>query len=404
MTIEADEEHDLSPSPPWPVRAARFLEQRPRISVVSAVLIAAVVASLTTQLRPADPPVSAPTAAAPSTTPVEYIALGGVAYQQTAARPGLSYDLMFSVTAGPFTPSGGGRLTYVYRLGVARGTTDLVAARSADQRDAQVFADPRGELMLVASQSDLSLLNRDGSTVSSGPPLDVVSALFVEDDNRVSLIIATTSESVVDVTHPDRPRVVANVGGTLFGRLDDGRLALASPTPAERVVLAVGLDGSLTELGRITGARGPPALQRFPTPTSAFRVLALRDLDPGSPGGQAITALDLSTGAVTDLQVLGFDGTFAPETNRPGAYVFTQPGEQRISGRGTQNIEVPSGRFPFLDPLRSWSPDGALIAFRAAGGTGDRGLTALTRDGRLIVDLVPQIGATVQLIGWVLRQ
>jgi hypothetical protein len=85
----------------------------------------------------------------------------------------------------------------------------------------------------------------------------------------------------------------------------------------------------------------------------------------------------------------------------PGVYVFTQTGEQWIGGRGTQNIEVPSGRYPFLDPLRSWSPEGSLIAFRAAA-VGDRELTALTRGGR-IVDLVPQMMVTVRLIGWVPR-
>jgi hypothetical protein len=401
MTIEEDREEDLSQNPPWPVRASRFLEQRPRIAVVSALVIVALVASLATQMRTRELPVPTPTAAIPIATPVETTLLGGVAFQQTVARPGLSYDLMFSASAGPFPPSG--RLTYVYRLDVASGTTHLLAKWSADQRDAQVFADPRGQLMLVASESNLSLVGQEGTTVSTGSPLDVVSALFFE-DNRVSLVFATTDQSVVDITRLDRPRVVANIGGTLLGRLDDGRLALASPDPAGLVVLAVSLDGSVAQLGRIPGARGPAALQRFPTPTSAFRVLALRNLDARSPGGQAITTLDLSTGATTDLQVIGFEGTFAPQTVRPGVYVFTQLGDQRIDGRGIPNIEMPAGRYPFLDPLRSWSPDGSLIAFSSRTSGGQDGLTALTRDGELVVDLVRQLNATVRLIGWVPRR
>jgi hypothetical protein len=405
MTIEDDKEYDLSPIAPWPVKAARFLEERPRTSAVSAVLIVAVVASLATQLRPADLPVPAPTAAVPSTigADITLYDLRGLAYHRTVATPGFAHDLMFSVTE-PFPPSGGFPISDVYRVNVANGATVKVAQVGANERGAQVFADPRGEVMLLGSQFDLTLVGYDGLSYVRGPRLDVVSALFVDLPDRRASVVASTPQSVVDVTFPDRPRILASVGGTLLGQLDDGRLVLASPAPAELVVLAVGADGSLTELGRIAGARGPAALQRFPTPTSGFRVLALRDVDPGSPGAQAVVAFDLSTGEMTDQQVLGFDATFAPEINRPGTYLFTQRGEDRIRGRGVPNFGVPAGRHPFLDPLRSWSPDGSLIAFGSQAGSGSVGLTAQTRDGRVIVDLLPKATATVQLLGWVQRR
>jgi hypothetical protein len=189
----------------------------------------------------------------------------------------------------------------------------------------------------------------------------------------------------------------------LLGRLDDERVVLASLSSGDLVVRGVAIDGSMTELGRLTRALGPAALQRFPTPASAFRVLALREVEQGIPGARVVSALDLSTGAITDLQVLGIEGTFAPETGRPGVYVFTQPNEQRIGGRGTASIEAPAGRRPFLDPLRSWSPDGALIAFRSQTATGQFGVTAMTRDGRLLVDLQPAVTTAVRLIGWIER-
>jgi hypothetical protein len=402
MTIEDDREEDLSPNPPWPVRASRYLERRPRMSVVAAVLVVAVVASLATLLSPLEAP--APTAASPSVTvDITLFDLRGLAYHRAVATPGLNYDLMFSVTA-PFPPSGGVLLSDVYRVDTARGTTAKIDQVGAPERGAQVFADPRGGLMLVASQFDLAIGRQDGLLVLQGPPLDVVSALFLGPADERAIVVASTARSVVDVTLPDHQRVIADVGGTLLGRLDDGRLVLASPVSSGLVVQAVSLDGSLTELGRIARARGPAALQRFPTPTSPFRVLALRDLEAGSPGNQAVAALDLMTGALSDIQVIGFDSTFAPETNKPGVYVYAQRGEVRIVGRGTQNIEVPPARYAFLHPLRSWSPDGLLIAFGAESPAGKVGIIALNREGRVVVDVQPEGTAMVQLIGWVQRR
>jgi hypothetical protein len=127
-------------------------------------------------------------------------------------------------------------------------------------------------------------------------------------------------------------------------------------------------------------------------------------VDAGNSGARIVAALDLSTGAISDLQVLGSDSTFAPETNKPGVYVFMQRGDNRIGGRDTPNIEVPPARYPVLHPLRSWSPDGLLIAFGAGSPAGKLGLIALTRDGRVVVDLQPEGTAMVQLIGWVPRR
>jgi hypothetical protein len=400
--IVEDEESTTGGPTPWPVRVAQALEQRPRLAVGSAVAFLAIVALLTTSTWTAKPPGTQPPppGATASPTVVQVSSLPGLAFQHFAAVSGTRYDLIFSVTAGP-SPQGGGRLTYVFRLDTASGWPELLVWRPADERQAEAFADPRGRVMVVAWQSGLAVLPAAGLTGATGPALDVVSVLFLgADHDPAGLVLASTPTSVVDITRPDRQRVLATAGGTLLGRLDDGRVVLGSMSGTDLVVRAVALDGAVVELGRITRALGPAALQRFPTPASGFRVLALRQVEQGFPGAGVVSALDLGTGAITDLQVLGLEATFAPETSRPGVYVFTHRSEQHISGRGTANIDVPAGRRAFLDALRSWSPDGALIAFASQTPPAKMGLTAITRDGRLLVDLQPLESATVRLIGW----
>ena len=227
------------------------------------------------------------TAAISSPTPVDVVLydLPGLAYHRSVATSGLGYDLMYSVTA-PFPPSGGIRFSDVYRLDTASGATVRLAQLPAIQRDAQVFADPRGRLMVVATQADLALVRQSWSELLSGPPLEVVSALFLGPAESATIVVSTP-QSVVDVTLLARPRTLANVGGTLLGQLDDGRLVsslLLFPIPGARRHL----DGS----AKIASVPRASVRQRSEIPTllsvSHTRASQLRT-EPGSAG---VAALD----------------------------------------------------------------------------------------------------------------
>ncbi|CAN5239810.1 hypothetical protein BH18CHL2_BH18CHL2_10730 [soil metagenome] len=422
MIEDLDEREPADPALVWLARVRALATRRRILASALGALIGLALFAVSDAARSPGPDaggltlVTAPSAVAPANAPpsasggartvTPFLGFGEL---RATSVPGANYDLVFTVTAGPFSPPAAPeRLTYVYRADLRAGRAELIGRWSAAQREALVFPAPEGDLMVVSTQNALELVRR-GVGALTGPPQDVRTAVFLRETrpnaDPFGRVIVSTPDAVLDVTSPDRPNRLAAIGGDLLGRLPDGRLVLAALSqPRETMVVsAVTLDGSVEELGRIPRALGHASLQPLPPGPS---VLVLRTVAPGEPGGRVVAALNFERGELLDLQVIGQDGTYAAHD---GDFVFAQPLDRGLACRGSRCFgPLPEGRSAVLDAGRSWSPDDAFLAFRTTrrGGRHD-GLLVYRSHGELALDLEvflldPEPRTTVS--GWVRRQ
>jgi hypothetical protein len=418
---------------PWAVRLSDALERRSRRALLSLFAIVAIVISFAVAC-PVEAPeperVAAaltppPSRVAPVTVPIVDGYFEGRAQVRISSGLGLAYDLLFTLTSDVRVPQVV-RTTVLYRADTSTGQVAVIGRWPATSREAIVFADPRGPY-LVSAQNELAIVSGgDARRVSVGPSVaNVISALFVgPDDAPAGRVLISTYDTILDVTDPQRPRIVARFGGTLLGVDSAHRIVVAwrdtpdsSAVRGAVVISGINVDGSAQEIARFRHGLSVGAPGSLDNPAAAMSgdvVLVLREAEPAESGRRHITAVDLTTGATTDLQLVGRDGSFAALHRPAGTYSFAQAPDFDIVVAGSTTLRLPGtgiGRLVWLDPLHAWSPDNAAVAFAMHSSDGF-GLIALTGGGQSVLGVTACMTVSVptctepsdvRLVGWVRR-